>query len=41
MISGRIEDEPAGQALGIVIAAALIALIVTLVADLNGKKDVF
>lgn len=41
MISGRIEDEPAGQALGIVIAAALIALIVILVADLSGKKDVF
>ena len=40
-IAESIEGEPAGQGLGIVVAAALIALIVLLVADLSGRKDVF
>lgn len=41
LIASTIEDDPAGQGLGLVVVAGLVALIVLLVADATGHTDVF
>ena len=41
LLASKIETDPAGQGLGIIIVAGLVALIVLLVADLSGQSDVF
>lgn len=41
LLAARIDEDPAGQAVGLILTAGLIALVILLVADATDHTDVF